>query len=693
MRLPYLLAVGTLLLPGYAGAIQLHWSTGSSSLSFSTTARCTLIIEADAGEAGLPPEWRLLWVARGCATLTPVPDPDAAHAEIGEITENPAPNAAERKGHTQVSKFRSPLGEVTRTARICFDLPGQSSGKLQVVALGAGADLEDRVIQKSNVVTFNGGVEASLPSAILGAVGAQPTATFTITSKGVGLANVSALALTAADTAWSIPFEVGATTDTSFVATANVPVRISGGYLQPTDEVGGGTSAPLATATESFDLQIKGNSWLIVPEDPAKYTAKDFAFVYTSIPPGQPGPWHDLFHIFYIRRNVTVPGGQEKSFGHLWSRDLQTWSLDTLAFQTGAAGYDKLHIWAPSIVQSGPHYYMYYAGVDSVEDQRIMRVYTSLLDTTNTDWTAGGRKLVYDATQTPWVENNPPAFGGQTQFRDPFVFADPDSVGRYLMVYTALDDTLNALAAGLARNVPGTMDSWINRGRYGATQKANTGIAQLESPHVFADSISGWRIMFTAGESGTAFRHSSLRMLQSSFGVADTAAGAWSDDPIVLYDYLAPDTTVSGWVASEQLRVGRVDFLAGVNVYNYDGIHISRMYWSGDDFTLRVPSVASVDHAGAKTRSVRLSTIDFSPGARQLNFRIDLPVKMPVKLVVYDVMGRIVQVLVNKPLRAGETIVRWDRETRAGMTAASGVYYACLTYATGTRTLQLPIVR
>jgi hypothetical protein len=561
------------------------------------------------------------------------------------------------------------------------------------VALAAGETLEDRVIQRSNIVTFNGGVEASLPSAILGAVGSQPTATFTVISKGVEFANISALALTAADTVWSIPFEVGSTTDTSFVATANVSARIPGGYLQPIDEAGVGTSALLETETESFDLQIKGNSWLIVPEDPAKYTAKDFAFVYTSIPPGVPGPWHNLFHIFYIRRNVTVPGGQEKSFGHLWSRDLETWALDTLAFQTGAVGYDKLHVWAPSIVQSGPYHYMYYAGVDSVNDQRIMRVYTSLLDTTNTDWTAGGRKLVYDATQTPWVENNPPAFSGQTQFRDPFVFADPDNAGRYLMVYTALDDTLNALAAGLARNVPGTMDSWINLGRYGATQKSNTELSQLESPHVFADSISGWRIMFTAGEGGTAFRHSSLRMVRSLLTVADTAAVAWSADPIVLYNYLAPDTTVSGWVASEQLRVGKVDFLAGVNVYNYDGIHVSRMYWSGNDFTLKVPSVVAVDLAGAKTGSVRLSAMDFSPSARQLNLRIDLPARMPVKLVVYDVMGRIVQVLVDRQLPAGETTVRWNRETRAGMTAASGVYYACLSYATGTRTLQLPILR
>ncbi len=56
-------------------------------------------------------------------------------------------------------------------------------------------------------------------------------------------------------------------------------------------------------------------------------------------------------------------------------------------------------------------------------------------------------------------------------------------------------------------------------------------------------------------------------------------------------------------------------------------------------------------------------------------------------------MGRVVRTLVAKSLPAGATTVQWDRSTRLGMAANSGVYFACLSFATGTRTLEVPILR
>lgn len=696
MRPTSLLAMISLLLPCRSGALQLHWSSGATDLTFSTATRCTLVVESDANEAGLPQEWRLLWVAKGCPTMTPIINLSASDGEIAEATETPAPNLAEQAGHTQVALFRSPLAAETRVAYVYLDLPGQAAGKFRVVALGNGTCLDDRRIEESNEVTFNGGLDSPLPSAILGAEGSHPTATLTINSKGVGLSRISRMVLTAPDTVWTVPLGLSSVTDTTLVATATVSARLPENYLLPTDGAAGGTSAVLAAEADDPTASVKGNSWLIVPEDPAKVIPKDFAFVYNSIPPPtRTGRWDNLFHIFYIRHNVTVPtDGLENSFGHLWSRDMEHWSLDTLAFVHGDVGFDKLHVWAPSIIQSGPKFHMFYTGVDSVNDQRTMRVATANLDTTDTDWTVDGRTPVFTAQQAPWVEPDPGLFSGQTQLRDPYVFPDPDSLGRFLMVYTALDDTAQALATGLARNHAGTMDSWANLGRYGATQRFHTGINQLESPHVFADSVSGWRIMFTAAENGTAFKHSSLRMITTAGTTpSDTSANAWSGTPTVLFNYLSPDTTVSGWVASEQLRVGHVDFLAAQNGYNFDGIHIARMYWTGNDFRLQVPNVTAVDLVGAKTKSVHLSAMNYSPRAGQVTMRIELPEKMAVKLVMYDVLGRVVCKLVDKELPAGATTVRWDRSTRQGATAASGVYFACLSYATGTRTLQLPVVR
>src|SRR5262245_60462942 len=118
MRLASMLAIAALVLPCSARAIQLHWSSGTTDLTFSVATRCTLVVESDAGEGGLPAEWRLLWAARGCPTMTPNARRSAADGQIADATEMPAPNLAEQRGHTQIAVFRSPLGSGTRIARL-----------------------------------------------------------------------------------------------------------------------------------------------------------------------------------------------------------------------------------------------------------------------------------------------------------------------------------------------------------------------------------------------------------------------------------------------------------------------------------------------------------------------------------------------------------------------------------------------
>ena len=44
-------------------AIQLHWSSGATTLSYTSATRCTLVVQAEPAEARLPAEWRLLWVS------------------------------------------------------------------------------------------------------------------------------------------------------------------------------------------------------------------------------------------------------------------------------------------------------------------------------------------------------------------------------------------------------------------------------------------------------------------------------------------------------------------------------------------------------------------------------------------------------------------------------------------------------
>ena len=61
-RVLWLAALVLLFTPGVSQAIQLHWSSGADTLTFTEATRAMLVLRADSAEVTLPPEWRLLWV-------------------------------------------------------------------------------------------------------------------------------------------------------------------------------------------------------------------------------------------------------------------------------------------------------------------------------------------------------------------------------------------------------------------------------------------------------------------------------------------------------------------------------------------------------------------------------------------------------------------------------------------------------
>ncbi|NBC17091.1 MAG: T9SS type A sorting domain-containing protein [Bacteroidetes bacterium] len=77
-----------------------------------------------------------------------------------------------------------------------------------------------------------------------------------------------------------------------------------------------------------------------------------------------------------------------------------------------------------------------------------------------------------------------------------------------------------------------------------------------------------------------------------------------------------------------------------------------------------------------------------NPFQGQTTLRYTLAQGGPVRLVVYDVLGRMVAVLVDEVQRAGTQQVRWDA---AGV--ASGVYVARLETGDGVQTQTLTRVR
>jgi pimeloyl-ACP methyl ester carboxylesterase len=64
-----------------------------------------------------------------------------------------------------------------------------------------------------------------------------------------------------------------------------------------------------------------------------------------------------------------------------------------------------------------------------------------------------------------------------------------------------------------------------------------------------------------------------------------------------------------------------------------------------------------------------------NPASRNVTVQFAVPWAAPVSLRLYDPAGRLVRVLVDQWMPAGEKSVVWDRVTDAGRTAGAGVYF------------------
>ena len=82
----------------------------------------------------------------------------------------------------------------------------------------------------------------------------------------------------------------------------------------------------------------------------------------------------------------------------------------------------------------------------------------------------------------------------------------------------------------------------------------------------------------------------------------------------------------------------------------------------------------------------------FSPHANRICFQIDSPLALEAKLEIFDAQGRRVVSLLAGRLGPGRTSLTWD-VAHGERAVASGVYFARLSFAGGSRTALLPIAR
>lgn len=696
------LSLWIIVFPNTCSAIQLHWSSGSVDLSFAEAARCTLVVQADEAEGRLPVQWRLLWTADS-AGVSPVPlTSDAAcQGTMADVRTASAPTLASDIAENVVTaQFCSSGDTPATTARFVLDLPGARKGKFKIVALDPTDPDSARVIQ-SGVVTFNGGVDSDFQPVLLRSSTVHQSTTFHLTAVGAGLTRARALTLAAPDGSWHMPLDIATQTETALSATASLAASVPASVVQLSTDGDGVSTAnvlsdppPPPLAPENGGC-VRRFEEILDPADPYMIQPKDFAFVPGGWTPS--GSW--TFHLFYIRQNQRMNANNTgKNIGHQVSNDLANWdwprsqAADTMAIRTRAGRFDSLHVWAPTIVQHGLTYYMFYTGVDKDQKQRIgLATSTDLLSWTQTD-----SVLEVNSSQMPWAEPIPlgPRYGGAAQLRDPYVMADPDVPGDWLMYFVTVSKAYSpGMVVGVARS-HGDFTSWGSSFPLPATHHpwpADTSFV-VESPHAFYRGSKWWVFSTVNGDSVWAN--------SNAYSPTDTVSASTRWTPTQkLWTLVPPDQ--AGWFyywhATEYLQMSAVNDIEYLAAFTDDIVGISytqmRPATSPYLFNMDCPSVASVGDGAGLIRTPNFQLTGILPARSSVGFRIQLPSRIRVHLAVYDVLGRRLKVLADGDMPSGTTDMVWDGHNASGSLVGSGVYFACMTTEGTRHAVRVPLIR
>ena len=146
---------------------------------------------------------------------------------------------AEAKANQITANFEQAGHPAVQSARYVMDLPGSSAGKFMIYAPSVSSGGAIIGIQRSNVVTWNGGVSDEFRPVVMGVTGDHRTTRLSIDAVGAGLSSVQSGKLQSADTSWAVPLQVVTATDSSITLEADVPVQLPDAILtvDPADTI------------------------------------------------------------------------------------------------------------------------------------------------------------------------------------------------------------------------------------------------------------------------------------------------------------------------------------------------------------------------------------------------------------------------------------------------------------------------
>jgi len=701
-RAPWLLALVLLLTPGVSQAIQLHWSTGADTLTFTEATRCMLVVQADSAEVALPPEWRLLWAGDSTeVTVVALDSVEVCAEDTAQVHAVDGPSTpADSTAHRVTAHFCSGGSAASARATYVLDLPGWGRGKFKVIALDPK---DSSTVIESNEVTFNGGVNDPYPLVVLRATSVHQSLQLRVTAIGCGLEAVNSFSIIAPDSSWSLPLSITARSDGSMTGVASVAALLPTCRASVGAESGAASTAFLPADEEPTTLGTLGCHAeyfedLLAPPPGHGYAIqpKDFAFTRGFVDASSN---RYALHLFYIRHSYwnISDDANERNLGHTWTTDFDSWEgpgglnkPDTVALTVRPGKFDELHVWAPTIVQYGPTFHMFYTGVKKDNNGRAHQRIGVATSTDLLTWTPEDA-VVLSAPDVSWASKDPLDYGHAQQLRDPFVIEDPTSTKLQWLMYFVAVDSLRApkMAVGVARS--SDLRTWVADAvpllsTERSTSQGATTI--VESPHVFRRNGQWW-LPYTVNFDHVFFETT------ASADPTDANVDHWAG-PVLLRDVAeGQPSELQYWHASEYLGVNSTQYLAAFND-NATSIDIKGMFATSvpaDSFLLSCPSIAGVTDGDPPAKEVRMSVSRRGWGAPDVGLRLELPSRVPVRLAVYDIAGRRRSTILDRELPAGVTELVWDGRDQAGSRMASGMYFIRLTCTKGARVSKIVMLR
>jgi hypothetical protein len=95
---------------------------------------------------------------------------------------------------------------------------------------------------------------------------------------------------------------------------------------------------------------------------------------------------------------------------------------------------------------------------------------------------------------------------------------------------------------------------------------------------------------------------------------------------------------------------------------------------------------------GGAPKALELRQVGSVPGSGGIGLLVGLPTGGPVRLDVYDVLGRRVRSLAGGDLPAGYTLEAWDGRDNQGRAARRGIYFVSLSTPKGRVTTRLLLI-